>query len=58
MEPDAGDGDQQIREHFIRCSLENGVFPPLCAAGLWDPEFHASDILVEHVIKKIRLELT
>jgi hypothetical protein len=52
---DDGDGDQQIREHFIRCSLENGVFPPLCAAGLWYLEFHSSDILVQHVIKKIRL---
>jgi hypothetical protein len=43
--------DDRIRNFFIEISVENNIYPPLCAAALWYLAYFSTDILLEHCIK-------
>jgi hypothetical protein len=43
--------DDQIRDFFIELSMENNIYPPLCAAALWYLAYHSTEVLIEHCVK-------
>lgn len=43
--------DEGIKDYFIALALENGLYPPLCAAALWYLAANSTEVLIEHCIK-------